>query len=543
MPSLPYGPATPLLIGYDPAVDLPSDHLARFVDTVVEAAVPSGYRCADRGRPSYDLRLCLKVLLYGYSTGVRSSRQLERLCHEHLAYLYLTRGAAPSYRTLCAVRVSHKALMETVWVSLFNIAGEYGIARLGRIVVDSSKFRADASREMILDKDEYAPMLAELQRILTEAEQADKREEDEGGGSGTRLGRDVSSDQASGDQMRDIVRRVRSSLARQKKARAAAADRADSHQEDGHQEDGHSQDHGTQEGQSPGLTQRMLQRIVESIAALEEAGEEQRKHLCLTDPDARMMPEGIHKGIRECYSFEVAVDAGLLVAGQTTQDGFDQQRLEPLVAAAAEHEPGGIGAVDADSGYFRSDSVAGLISAGIDTCIPDPHTACDLHRGDPIGSTRGRAFSKVPMTYIEDQNQYTCPEGNVLRFWKTKKDNGQTIRIYIAERDCTGCPLAGRCLTQAKAVRRQLSVGCDNELLKKARQRFEQPEHQARYHNRNPAVESVFGFLRSVLGYTRWSLRGKEKIACEGALFKLAYQVRKITSARQNAASTAIMVA
>ena len=101
----PYNPPSPRLIGYDPFYDLPRDHLARLVEIVVEESIgpPKGTR--GPSQPAFDPRLCVKVLTYGYATGVRSSRQLEKLCDESLPYLFLTRGDTPSYRTLCSVRV------------------------------------------------------------------------------------------------------------------------------------------------------------------------------------------------------------------------------------------------------------------------------------------------------------------------------------------------------------------------------------------------------------------------------------------------------
>ena len=93
-----------LLIGYDPVMDLPSDHLAWLVDRVVDEAVTPRRKADGPGQSQYDPRLCIKVILYSYATGVRSSRQMERLCRESLPHLLLTCGAAPSYRTLCSVR-------------------------------------------------------------------------------------------------------------------------------------------------------------------------------------------------------------------------------------------------------------------------------------------------------------------------------------------------------------------------------------------------------------------------------------------------------
>jgi hypothetical protein len=112
-----YGPPTPLLLGYDPCIELPVDHLARFVEMIVEECTRPLQKSGGKGQPQYDPRLLMKVLVYAYATGVRSSRTMERLCHESLPYLFLTRGDAPSYRTLCNARLDYRADLEEVWTA------------------------------------------------------------------------------------------------------------------------------------------------------------------------------------------------------------------------------------------------------------------------------------------------------------------------------------------------------------------------------------------------------------------------------------------
>jgi transposase len=75
------------LIGFDPYRDLPPDHLARLGDQVVDETVKPPKRPDGPGQPPFDPRLCLKVLVYGYATGMRSSRRLEQACQEKLAFL------------------------------------------------------------------------------------------------------------------------------------------------------------------------------------------------------------------------------------------------------------------------------------------------------------------------------------------------------------------------------------------------------------------------------------------------------------------------
>lgn len=271
-----------------------------------------------------------------------------------------------------------------------------------------------------------------------------------------------------------------------------------------------------------------MQSVLLAIEAAIGAG---LKHLCLTDPAARLMTEGRAKRVQMCHSWEVAVDrdAALVVLGQTTQVGNDNARLEPVVAAAAAHEPEGVVAVDADSGYYAGDAVGRLLERGLDLCIPDAHTACDLHRGQPIGTQRERHRGQVPFLYDAAQDCYRCPEGNELRrAQKEPVHHGQQTKDYRAVRACVGCPQAGECLTQPNAAHRTLKVGQYQDRLQAALARFGDPEFVERYHHRGEAVETVFGFVRGVLGYRHWFLRGAAGVKCEERLLRLAYQVRKV---------------
>jgi transposase len=541
-----YPPPTPLLFGYDPVRDLPKDHLARFVDQVVDETVVPPPRPRGPGQPPFDPRLCLKVLTYGYATGIRSSRLLERLCQESLPYLFLTRGDAPCYRTLCSVRVEQKDRIEQVWVGLFAVAEAAGMKRLGHVVIDSTKLRADASPEAVLSAKEYASVREELARILAEAEAVDAREEQEGRPGQTRLGTDVDR-----EQMRDVLRRVRRRLAQAKRnpssppeppprssggalpesdapapATGEAADPIATADGSGPSATARAADREPSRSVSP----RMRHRLEAAVAAIDAAHAAQQKHLCLTDPDARMMAGGRDKKIQECHSFEVAVDreAGLLVAAQTSQEPTDNTRLEGMVAAAGAHEPDGVKQVDADSGYFCGGPVGRLLRLGMDLCVPDSSTAGDLHRGEPAGTARAKARGQVEFRYDPDRDRYQCPEGNVLRRVQTRVEQGQRIQEYRAQRCCLGCPLAESCLTQRGANYRTVKVGEYAAELAASRERFNEAEHRQRYRHRGEAVETVFGVIRGTLGYVRWLLRGRERVACEGRLMQVAYQVRKI---------------
>lgn len=218
MPYRPYPPATPALVVRDPVVDLPADHLARLVDQVVDEIVDPPVRPPGRGQPQYNPRLCVKVLLYGYATGIRSTRRLEQLCEESLPFLLLTRGDAPCYHTLSTARNEQGEALEQVFVALLLLGSQLGMKRLGHLVVDSTKLRANASPEAVLKADEFEAVRAELKRVLEEAEIVDERESREGTRTRVRLGKPVPT-----EQVRDLVRRVRKATKRAAAAGEAAA--------------------------------------------------------------------------------------------------------------------------------------------------------------------------------------------------------------------------------------------------------------------------------------------------------------------------------
>jgi hypothetical protein len=106
------------------------------------------------------------------------------------------------------------------------------------------------------------------------------------------------------------------------------------------------------------------------------------------------------------------------------------------VEAAGEHEPTRITTVDADSGYYSGEAVAALIERGINTCIPDSNTACDMHRGQSVGTTRQKSRGMVLFEYDRESDCYRCPEANRLLLVSTHKNCGQIIKVYRAERAC-----------------------------------------------------------------------------------------------------------
>ncbi len=486
----PHPPLAPRLIGYDPLVELPGDHLARFIDQVVDRYFKPPQKELGPGQPEFDPRPLLKVLLFAYATGVFSSRRIEKNCYESLPYMLLARDDRPSYRAICTARIKYYDDLEWLWYCLFDVAVALKIKFLGKIYIDSSKFKGDVSKESVVSKGLMKEVRQKLEAILEQAEHIDSTEDEEGLAVRSQTGVEAKS-----IHMREILREIKKSP----------------------------------ESQRPQvLTPKMKERVREAVATLKFAEQEGLSHVSLTDPDARMMALGAHKTISMGHSLEVAAEAGLLVHAEAIQQSSDTGRLPAVVESVERKAPCPATQVIADSGYYRGSDIIALQDAGLEVVVPDSLTACDLKRGDPIGSSSGKAGPQIEFTRMADRDAFVCPQGNVLTLKKRWSKDGLELAQYRASRSCQACPLAKTCLRQSNAKRRMIRISEDRDRLDPYLASFAEPEVQERYHQRGPGVETVFAAIRRILGFDRWHLRGAARIAAEARLLTSAYQLRKL---------------
>jgi transposase len=135
-----------------PSLDewLPEGHLARFVADLVDEVLDLGPILASytekRGFPPYDPRLMVRLLIYGYTTGVRSSRAVERKCVDDVAFRYLAAGQGPDYRSISRFRARHLAALAGVFTQSLHLAQKTGMVKMGRVALDGTKLEANASK-------------------------------------------------------------------------------------------------------------------------------------------------------------------------------------------------------------------------------------------------------------------------------------------------------------------------------------------------------------------------------------------------------------
>lgn len=174
----------PFLLPVDMREWLPADHLVWFVLDVVEQLDTSAFHRrakklkAASGRAGFDPDLLAGLLLYAYCRGVRSSRQIERLCEVDVAFRIACAGDVPDHSVIARFRQNHDKAFASLFVQVLRLAAKAGLGRFGTIAIDGTKIAANAS----VDANRTEAWLREqVEQILTEAAQADAAEDAEHG--------------------------------------------------------------------------------------------------------------------------------------------------------------------------------------------------------------------------------------------------------------------------------------------------------------------------------------------------------------------------
>ena len=176
-----YDQDQPMLLAPDVRDWLPAEDPARWVDDLVEHGLDLSPFYDDyteaRGAPPYDPRLMLKVLIYGYSHGITSSRELERRCQHDVAFMFLTAQAAPDFVVISRFRRRHLQAFEALFTQALGLCAQAGLVSLCHVALDGSKICASASRHRAMSYDRMVraegELAAEVEALLADAERTD----------------------------------------------------------------------------------------------------------------------------------------------------------------------------------------------------------------------------------------------------------------------------------------------------------------------------------------------------------------------------------
>ena len=339
-----------------PSVDewLPERHLARFVVEVVGGldlrSMTGSY--GGSGEASYHPELLLGLIVYGYATGVFSSRKLERASYDSVAFRFIAANEHPDHDTIAAFRRRFLKQIETLFVQVLGVAREMGVLKLGTVALDGTKIHANASRHSALSYEHASKIEAQLQAevadLLRKAEAADQADVPDGMSIPEELARREARLAAIARAKATIEARAKERHARERaeyeaKLKAREAKTAATGKKPG--------------GRPP---------------AAPTEGPLPTDQVNLTDEESRIMPVA-GGGFEQCYNAQamVAADSLLVIAADVVQAPNDKQQLEPMLGKLADL-PGELGnaeALLADNGYFSESNVNACAVAGIAAVI------------------------------------------------------------------------------------------------------------------------------------------------------------------------------
>ena len=158
------------------------DHPSRVFSEIIEKFDTTTFRQAkEEGRPAYHPKMMVKVLLWGYATGIRSSRKIEERLEQDVVFMWLAGLERPDFRTLCLFRANNKEALEKIFTDVIIVAKTMGMATLGLVALDGSKVRANSGIDTFKKLGDWKELLREAkeeaQRIIREAEKIDKEED------------------------------------------------------------------------------------------------------------------------------------------------------------------------------------------------------------------------------------------------------------------------------------------------------------------------------------------------------------------------------
>ena len=324
-----------------PSVDewLPEKHLARFVVEVIDGldlrAMSGSYRGS--GSASYHPRMLLGILVYGYATGVFSSRKLERATYDSVAFRFIAANDHPDHDTIAAFRRRFLKEIEGLFVQVLLLAREMGVLKMGMIGLDGTKIHANASRHSALSYEHAGKIEAQLQAevadLMAKAEAADVA--------------DISDGMSIPDELARREERLRKIAEARVKIEARAKERHAREQAEHEAKLAAREAKTAATGKKPGG--KLPQPPTEGPLPSDQIN--------LTDEDSRIMPMA-GGGFEQCYNAQAAVAAGslLVVAIDVVLAPNDKQQLEPMLGkiGALPEELGERETLLADTGYFSA---------------------------------------------------------------------------------------------------------------------------------------------------------------------------------------------
>lgn len=475
---------------------IPVDHICNLIVALVGSINVSGIEkkfMSGPGNSAYPRRMLLRLLVQAAVDGVWSSRDIAKLVHENVIYMYLAGNDKPDFRTLCLFRRENKKLIEDTFKKTVVIAKAMGILHLGHLSTDGTKIKANASNNFTLSKEE----LKRIRRIIEKGIAVDEEEDKL---YGDRRGDELPPELDTREKIRKKIEEIEHSEG--KKLKSASKKLIEQH--------------------ATG-DEKQKKKVEEKVKKAEEEIEKSgQKAVSISDPESRFM-KNKKKRKELSYNPQITVDygSGIIVANDVTQDCTDHDQLKPMMKNTEgnlDGLPEGI-KMSWDNGYFSGLNLRYLEKKGIDGFIPGGKQAQEM-KGKKL---KNEAFSKDKFRYDEENDQFICPQGEILIRKGTYQYKGKPQCAYYGA-NCSKCPMQMECAGKNKH-RVITSDGCEAE-RRRMKVKMESEKGKSEYKKRGETAEWPFGDIKQNLGLREFLTRGLENVKVEHNLVCTAHNLK-----------------
>ena len=500
---------------------IPEHHIVRIIDEFVESIpneiLESHYESG--GRAPYHPKLMLKIILFGYTQKVYSSRRIEQMVCENIPMMWLAGMQQPDHRTINEFRGERMPkMLDDVFEQLLLQLIDAKLIDLQHIFVDGTKIEANANKYSFVWKkamnnfderlNEKAKALVAEVRALTESEASPLTLEEQLTKTAIHLLEEV--DDLENRITHETDKETKHELKKQKTIK---------------------------KNQAKLINEDYLPRLNKYEQQRKILGE--RNSYSKTDEDAtfmRLKDDHMKNGqLKAAYNVQLATQNQFIVGFDLFQRPGDTLCFQPFMEKLLNRHLPSPEIVVADAGYASEQNY--LYSIGEEK---EPRFQMLVPYNTYVKEQK-RKFKKdikqvKNWTYHEEGDYYVCPNNRRVsfKFYRSTKDrNGfkRDLKIYECE-DCGDCPLKELC-TKAKGNRQIHYNPVYEEMKAKAKIALEDEVLSALYAQRKIDVESVFGNLKGNLSFTRFLLRGLTKTRTEFGLVAMAHNLRKLAGVRR----------
>lgn len=379
-----YNQNQPMLLPPDIRGWLPNDHICFVINDIVDKLnINSIIRTySEQGSPAYDPRMMIKIMFYSYSQGIRSSRKIESLSQENIAFRYLSANQQPDHGTISLFRKDHLQDLEDVFAQIVILCDGLKLIDPTNISIDGSIFKANASRRTTYDKKTISQVKKKIKEIFEKANQIDELEDKHyGHRRGYNQIPDKWKDKANRDKEIERLKRKMKQL---------------------------------------NQANKIINNKQKQVTTKEEKNLSRNKTLNTTDKDARLMKLKGGQIYHPAYNGQIATSNQIITAYEISKENVDTPLLLPMIEKTAKNSGKQVRKVKADASYFSKDNIIGIKEKKIDSYIPDQKKTIEEKQERENSMPK---YDRRNFTYQPKKNQYTkeyfiCPRGKSLKLLK-----------------------------------------------------------------------------------------------------------------------------